>query len=118
MFDPNSPGFAGFSAGRAKSIVLPATTTGFWIADALNNSLADDALIGSLANKIESAPAFTALGADRPVLKKNVVNGRSAMRFGGSQHLDAGYNYDLGSQSLTVLLVAKRTATEGSLIAK
>lgn len=118
MFDPNSPVFAAFTAGRAKSIVLPATTTGCWIADALNGSLADGDLIGSLENKIEVRPAFVALGADRPTLKKNAVGRRSAIHFSGSQYLDAGYNYDLGNRSLTVFLVAKRAAIGGAMISK
>lgn len=101
------------------SLDLPSTTVAVWEANSLNASLNDGDAVSSWTDS-QSSVAATSSGTERPILKKNIQNGHSVLRFDGvDDFLDAGDNFDLGTQGLCALVVFKKTnAGDGTLFAK
>jgi hypothetical protein len=96
-------GGGGETGGEPPEIFLPTTTTGFWIADDLN-ILADSDPIGTWTDQVNDFAA-SASGADRPVLKKEIVNNKSVVRFTTSNELNVGNVLNIGTQSMNIFVV-------------
>lgn len=58
-------------------------------------------------------------GANKPIYLTNQINSWPAVRFDGvNDYLSCGDNHDLGTNSLTIFMVMKRTQADGTPIAK
>lgn len=68
-------------------VLLAGDLVAHWVADSLNDTLADGATIASWTDSVSAAEATVLDG--EPVLAKGAIGGRSAVRFTGSDGIDS-----------------------------
>lgn len=76
--------------------------------------LANDAAITTWADKSgNNYNAIQLTGANQPIYKASLYNGRGAVQFSGNQYMDVAYNAALNPASFTLILVCAVTGGSG-----
>ena len=94
----------------------PVATSGEWTADTLNDILSDGAAVASWPNADGTKTATAAIAnAPGPKLVKDALNGRSVLRFDGTQALAVpAAESPVAGQSAYTVAVVFRTTTDGT----